>query len=632
MSSELENINIEKNKELFEYEMTEVILKLKGEFAAFSGKDTKFAEKSVPDEKLSIKEGLKPVKNVDCQSITVEYKNTPSSNEFEINPPTVKRKDCTVEVPNTVINRNMRVNTVSQNFKADSENNSEPDTVSASLSAGVPETVIVKTAEISNVEIEKYTVNVPGMPSVSVRPLEKAKSSDSQISLSLPEAGRIKSAKIAEVKQPDHLLKADSGAALTAADRNTKIRAARVREKKAEVSVPDTKIRKKAEIAVFDADITGAAGNSAAEQTEWKLNGELPEVPSISIQPLKAAERNNSQIRLLVPEPGNIRSAEIPEVSRPDHPMAGETGSALTAANLHTKIRAAKVREKRAAVSVPDTRIRKAVEISLPDTEITEPSADSAAEQTKCKMSRELPTVPAVSIQPLKAAERSNGQIRLIVPETGNIRSAEIPEVSRPDHLISAESSSALTAADRNTKIRAVRVRKEETAVLVPDTEIRKTSDITTPDAEITKAAGNSDTEQTEWTMNSRELPEVPAISIQPIKTVKSSGKPVSVLVPETGSAGLVETAKVYKSNYTLKAESSAVLSAADLSMKKRAASVKQDKIAVLVPDTAVEGKFNVNTQSWTGYPDPYELIDVPEKPDVTEEVKNIIALALARK
>lgn len=54
MENKVENINIEKNKELFEYEMTEVILKLKGEFAAFSGKDTKFADMVVDDAKLHI--------------------------------------------------------------------------------------------------------------------------------------------------------------------------------------------------------------------------------------------------------------------------------------------------------------------------------------------------------------------------------------------------------------------------------------------------------------------------------------------------------------------------------------------------------------------------------------------------
>lgn len=54
MNNKVENINIEKNKELFEYEMTEVILKLKGEFAAFSGKDTRFEEMAVDDKKLHI--------------------------------------------------------------------------------------------------------------------------------------------------------------------------------------------------------------------------------------------------------------------------------------------------------------------------------------------------------------------------------------------------------------------------------------------------------------------------------------------------------------------------------------------------------------------------------------------------
>lgn len=48
------NIDIAKHKELFEYEMTEVLLNLKGDFAAFSGKDTKFAESSVAEERLIV--------------------------------------------------------------------------------------------------------------------------------------------------------------------------------------------------------------------------------------------------------------------------------------------------------------------------------------------------------------------------------------------------------------------------------------------------------------------------------------------------------------------------------------------------------------------------------------------------
>lgn len=54
MDKKIENINIEKNKELFEYEMTEVILKLKGEFASFSGEGTVFEDSKVSDEDLRL--------------------------------------------------------------------------------------------------------------------------------------------------------------------------------------------------------------------------------------------------------------------------------------------------------------------------------------------------------------------------------------------------------------------------------------------------------------------------------------------------------------------------------------------------------------------------------------------------
>lgn len=53
-SKTLNNIDIEKNKELFEYEMTEVILALKGEFAVVSGKGTKYEELAVDDSKLKV--------------------------------------------------------------------------------------------------------------------------------------------------------------------------------------------------------------------------------------------------------------------------------------------------------------------------------------------------------------------------------------------------------------------------------------------------------------------------------------------------------------------------------------------------------------------------------------------------
>lgn len=50
----MENIDIEKHKELFAYEMTEVILKLKGEFAVVSGKDTQYWKDRVEEKSLKI--------------------------------------------------------------------------------------------------------------------------------------------------------------------------------------------------------------------------------------------------------------------------------------------------------------------------------------------------------------------------------------------------------------------------------------------------------------------------------------------------------------------------------------------------------------------------------------------------
>ena len=54
----IENINTKKSKELFEYEMTEVILKLKGEFAVVSKKDAAFQDINVEKEitKINIAE------------------------------------------------------------------------------------------------------------------------------------------------------------------------------------------------------------------------------------------------------------------------------------------------------------------------------------------------------------------------------------------------------------------------------------------------------------------------------------------------------------------------------------------------------------------------------------------------
>ena len=54
------NINIDKHRELFEYEMTEVLLNLKGEFATFSGMGTRYVESAVAEERLEIPNAVIP--------------------------------------------------------------------------------------------------------------------------------------------------------------------------------------------------------------------------------------------------------------------------------------------------------------------------------------------------------------------------------------------------------------------------------------------------------------------------------------------------------------------------------------------------------------------------------------------
>lgn len=70
-SERLENINIDECKELFEYEMTEVILKLKGEFAAVSGCGKRYKDAAVDDTELEVSVGELSI--VELEDIKTDY-------------------------------------------------------------------------------------------------------------------------------------------------------------------------------------------------------------------------------------------------------------------------------------------------------------------------------------------------------------------------------------------------------------------------------------------------------------------------------------------------------------------------------------------------------------------------------
>lgn len=112
-----QNIDIERCKELFAYEMTEVILNLKGEFAAVSGKDTRYAKARVSQEKLTPTVAAVPAVELEPVAVTAPgvQKHTPVTlpqvtvEKFETALPQVKAAEAVpavqvaVELPQVAV-------------------------------------------------------------------------------------------------------------------------------------------------------------------------------------------------------------------------------------------------------------------------------------------------------------------------------------------------------------------------------------------------------------------------------------------------------------------------------------------------------------------------------------------------
>lgn len=172
MDKKIENINIEKNKELFEYEMTEVILKLKGEFASFSGDGTMFEDSKVTDEDLRME--LHPLQVVKIDKYRGEV---PSIKKF----PTVKIKDIVINSEGKsepviqfdgiekiqikdVKKEDIRISIPKTNYRFDGMNLKDVEIASVEedvkLATIVPN-VNTNYAELGDVEIIKRKVSIP---------------------------------------------------------------------------------------------------------------------------------------------------------------------------------------------------------------------------------------------------------------------------------------------------------------------------------------------------------------------------------------------------------------------------------------------------------------------------------------
>lgn len=95
MNNSIANVNVDSNKELFEYEMTQVLLQLKGEFSSVSDKDMHFAKESANSQiPLTLPEEIKPIsvntQSVSCPAVpTVEQSDVP---QYELEKPSISYK------------------------------------------------------------------------------------------------------------------------------------------------------------------------------------------------------------------------------------------------------------------------------------------------------------------------------------------------------------------------------------------------------------------------------------------------------------------------------------------------------------------------------------------------------------
>lgn len=213
--------DVERNKELFEYEMTEVLMQLKGEFADLNSKSVlKNAEGSLfsankpvlPEKMKEVSEvmptcpaGSAEIPSIDINTEKVEI--TVQKSEHDI-PETksaspLELKDVSVEKINCVIPENIpdggfKVDTVNSDIKPFSDivvpvtsemmkglNVVKTVMTFEKISADIPETPVMS-ANTSEVDIERFSIPVPDTAFSSLN-ITAAEVSTEKISVSLPE-------------------------------------------------------------------------------------------------------------------------------------------------------------------------------------------------------------------------------------------------------------------------------------------------------------------------------------------------------------------------------------------------------------------------------------------------------------
>ena len=161
----LENIDIEKSKELFAYEMTEVLLMLKGEFASVSGKDMRYEQWAVDGEK-------KTIPSAHIAPVQLEHSpiSLPAVNKAEAvkipDAPAMTASVCLPSVPDFDLHQLPQVTLEAAKLTVPvvapmEQKVSVPQVQVQNFCIPVPAAAIMPKAEIAKVDVQKITPNLP---------------------------------------------------------------------------------------------------------------------------------------------------------------------------------------------------------------------------------------------------------------------------------------------------------------------------------------------------------------------------------------------------------------------------------------------------------------------------------------
>ena len=203
-NNNIEKFDIEKAKELFEYEMTGVVLNLKGEFAAISGEKTRYNDAAVSSDKLIVNTVSLPI--VEQNSIKTAVPQTTLS-EFS----GIKNSEFVnipkLDIPNISIN--ICCNSVSKNPNMSTSDSVDgcgaklSDSSIKSLCNGFDDTSKLLNCHpisIKSISVQPKKIPVPGVPDAL------AKSSVKKINFDLGSSDmfqRVNMPELSRYKKPD---------------------------------------------------------------------------------------------------------------------------------------------------------------------------------------------------------------------------------------------------------------------------------------------------------------------------------------------------------------------------------------------------------------------------------------------